>query len=137
MPGSVAAVSPSGVLPQSLCTAFTEVRSGEPLRISGYHDGSSQRSTQATTSRKRFRLTEKLPVSAVATLKSFYDSKRMSGAFYYYNPQEPAIGQPVGSNYDGSGASLTGRYAVVFRTPWSQSCGLARTQVAFEIEEVA
>jgi len=49
--------------------------------------------------------------------------------FVFYNPEEPASWQPVGSNYDPTGNSTQGRYTVVFRGNWAQTTDLARTNV--------
>ena len=146
MPGSVQNAVPVGVLPASLCTAFTEVREFEALQ-NQYHDGTLETGQLAQTSRKTFKLSQRLSavrpaplvLSPLELLKAFWDAH--DGGlipFVYYNPFEPISGQPIGSNYDATGASTVGRYTVVFRGAWSQSSGLARTDVPnIELIEVA
>ena len=139
MPGSLAVAAPSGVLPASLCTAFTESRVYEQLQ-NRYHDGTPQASQLAQTSRRTFRLTKRLTASALATLYAFVAAQEGGTIpFLFYNPFEPASGQPVGSNYDPTGASTQGRYTVVFRgNSWSQSTDICRTGVdGLQLVEVA
>ena len=71
MPGNLNYASPSGVLPQSLCAAFTELREYAQLQNGSYQDGTIQRSQLAQTSRKTFRLTKPLGAAALAALYSF------------------------------------------------------------------
>lgn len=47
MPGNVEIAAPSGVMPYSLCTAFSEAREYVQLQAS-YHDGTVERSQLAT-----------------------------------------------------------------------------------------
>jgi hypothetical protein len=126
MPGLLAGPRPASVMPQTLCTAFSEARSYEQLR-NEYHDGTPEAFQLAQTSRKTFKQSKRLNASALATLHSFYVSVGRLQAFWFYNPYE---GSPVGSNYDATGASSTGRYAVAFRNDWTQTTGLARTDVS-------
>src|SRR5690349_8109391 len=127
MPGNVDNAVPSGVLPQSLCTVFTEVREFG-VQTSAYHDATMQRGQLTTTSRKRWRMSKKLAGAVAAALLGFWESHR-SVAFYYYNPMEPGPGNQIGSNYDGTGTGIQGRYTVVFRGGWSQVTGMARVEV--------
>ena len=58
--------------------------------------------------------------------------------FLFYNQEEPASGQPVGSNYDPTGNGTQGRYTVVFRGNWAQATDIARTSLqGLELVEVA
>ena len=59
MPGNVQNAAPATVLPQSLVRAFVHERE-YPLIENEYKNGESQRSVQATTSRKRWRLAKRL-----------------------------------------------------------------------------
>jgi hypothetical protein len=54
MPGNIQAAVPSGVMPNTLSTAFTESRKYVQLQAQ-YHDGTIERSQLAQTSRKTFR----------------------------------------------------------------------------------
>jgi len=137
MPGNVQNAVPSGVFPQTLSLAFAEAREYPELQ-NGYHDQNVQRSQLATASRKTFRLTKRLTPTALATLKTFWDAHVGGIAFLFYNPFEPASGQPIGSNYDAGGSSTQGRYTCVFRGSWTQQAGMARTQTGqIEFVEVA
>ena len=137
MPLDLIQPEPNGVLPLSLCTAFTELREYAQLQ-SQYHDGTIQRSQLAQTSRKTFRLTKRLNAALLATLYNFWVSQNGGlTAFVYYNPFEPQSGQLIGSNYDSSGNSLFGRYVVKFsNTTWSQTTDICRTNVPIELLEV-
>ncbi len=135
MPGSVSNAAPVGVLPASLCTAFTEKREWAS-RLNEYHDGSRQSASPVATSRKSWALKKRLSPSAIAALWNFWAANSHS-AFYFYNPFEPASGQAVGSNYDATGVSLTGRYTVRFNGDWSQTTGLGRADCTLELLEVA
>ena len=139
MPGNLIQATPSGVLPASLCTAFTELRQYEQLQ-SAYHDGTIQRSQLAQTSRRTFQLSKRLSAALLATLYAFWQAQNGGlTSFAFYNPFEPASGQPVGSNYDATGASTQGRYTVVFRGgTWSQATDVCRTSVqGLQLVEVA
>ena len=138
MPGNLIQPEPNGVLPASLCTAFTEVREFEQLQ-NAYHDGTVHRSQLTETSRRTFRLTQRLNATALTTLYNFWVSQNGGAtAFIYYNPFEPASGQPIGSNYDPAGNSLQGRYTVKFNSAvWSQTTDSCRTHVPIELLEVA
>lgn len=134
MPGNVAAAAPSGIFPQTLSTAFVEVREFVQLQ-SQYHDGTVQRSQLAATSRRTFRTAKKLTAALLADLKTFWDAQEGGLIpFLFYNPFEA---NPVGSNYDPTGSSTTGRVTVVFRGSWGQSTGLLRSDVPqLELVEV-
>lgn len=137
MPGSVANASPTSVFPQTLCTAFAEIRDF-PLLISEYHDGTRQRGQLGSTSRRTFKQSKRLTAAQNTTLKTFWDS--VSGGllpFLFYNPFEPGSGA-IGSNYDATGNNTQGRYTVVFRGGWQQTTELGRTAIpAIEFAEVA
>ena len=118
---------------QNLCTAFVEDCAF--LQIENqYHDGTVHRSRLAQTPRRSFKLAKRLTVSALATLKTFWDAHR-DVPFFFYNPWE---GAPVGSNYDPDGNSTTGRYTVVFRGAWAHELTVGRVNVPqIELVEVA
>jgi hypothetical protein len=130
VPGNLTQAAPNGVLPASLCTAFTELREYEQLQ-NGYHDGTTQRSQLAQTSRRTLRISKRLSASALATLYNFWVAQSGGATpFTFYNPFEPAVGRPVGSNYDATGSSIQGRYTVVFgNSTWAQARDVARTNV--------
>jgi len=138
MPGNLQQAAPNGVMPLSLCTAFTELREYAQLQ-NQYHDGAVQRSQLAQTSRRTFRLSKRLSASQLSALFSFWVSQ--SGGltpFAFYNPFDVAAGQQIGSNYDSTGNSTQGRVTVVFRGNWAQTTDLGRSNVqGLELIEVA
>lgn len=129
MPGNVVNALPSGVMPASLCTAFEESREYAGLQ-NQHHDGTTEQSLLAQTSRRTFKLSKRLSASLLTALKSFWDGQNGGlTPFLFYNPFDVTPGQQIGSNYDPAGNSTVGRVTVVFRGNWSQSTGLARTDV--------
>jgi hypothetical protein len=121
MPGNIQSAVPSGVMPYSLCTALAESRECAQIQAQ-YHDGTTERSQLAQTSRKAFKLAQRLTAARVIALKSFWDGQQGGGIpFLFYNLAEGA--------YDATGNSTQGRYTVVFRGNWSQSTGMLRTDV--------
>lgn len=133
MPGNVSSAAPASVLPQLLCTAFQQTRE-IAMQANDYRNGESQRGLQVASSRRKWTLAVRLSASALATLRSFYLARRGgTEAFYYYDPFAVV---PIGSNYDPTGASPTGRVTVRFDGPWQQSMGIARTDVQIQLVEV-
>lgn len=130
MPGNLQNAVPSGVMPYALCTAFSESREYAQLQAQ-YHDGTVQRSQLASTSRRTFKVSQRLNATKAAALRTFWDGQQGGIVpFVFYNLIEGA--------YDPSGNSVTGRYTVVFRSNWQQTTGLARTDVQnLELIEVA
>jgi hypothetical protein len=108
-------------MPYALCATFSESRELVQLQAQ-YHDGSTERSQLAQTSRKSFRLAQRLTAARAAALKTFWDSQQGGAVpFLFYNLAE--------GTYDPSGNSTQGRYTVVFRGDWSQTTGMLRTDV--------
>lgn len=137
MPGSVSNAVATTVMPKALCASFVEAREWS-TEENAYPDGSSQRRARVAASRKRFQLTARLRASDLVALRDFYDARKGPiEPFYYYNLTENTIGTPVGSNYDASGTSTTGRYTVTFLGEWQQQMGLARGQASIELIETA
>jgi len=133
MPGSVQNAAPSTVLPLSLSRTFAHSRE-YPVIENEYRNGESQRSVQASNSRKRWQLTKRLAPAALQALRNFYDAR--SGAtepFYFYDPYEtnPKF------THDPTGLATTGRYTVRFNSEWNQSCGPGRSDVLIELIELA
>jgi hypothetical protein len=117
-------------MPYALCTGFSESREFAQLQAQ-YHDATTERSQLAQTSRKTFKLAQRLTAARVVALKSFWDSQRGGVVpFLFYNLAEGA--------YDPTGNSTQGRYTVVFRGNWSQTTNMLRTDVPqIELVEVA
>lgn len=133
MPGSVQNAAPATVLPHSLCRAFTHERE-YPVLDNEYRNGESQRSAQASNSRKRWRLAKRLTPAQLAALRDFYDARKgPTEPFYFYDPYET---NPKFS-HDQNGQAAAGRYAVRFAGEWSQSVSLGRADVSIELIEVA
>ena len=130
MPGNIQNATPSGVMPYSLCVAFAESRECAQLQAQ-YHDGTTERSQLAQTSRKTFRLAQRSLAARAIALKAFWDGQQGGVVpFLFYNLAE--------GTYDATGNSTQGRYTVVFRGSWSQTTGLLRTDVPqIELAEVA
>jgi len=138
MPGNLQSASPSGVMPASLSTAFTESREYAQLQ-NQYRDGTIQRSQLAQTSRRTFRLSKRLSAPVLSALYSFWVSQKGGlTPFAFYNPFEVVASQQIGSNFDPTGNNTQGRVTVVFRGSWVQATDLARSNVqGLELVEVA
>jgi len=133
MPGSVQNAAPSTVLPGSLSRFF--VRSQEyPVLDNEYRNGESQRSVLASNSRKRWRLSKRLPPAELAALRDFYEARKgPQEPFYFYDPWDA---NPKFS-YDPTGQATQGRYTVRFEGGWEQSAGIGLIEVTLELVEVA
>jgi hypothetical protein len=138
MPGNLIGSTPNGVMPASLCTAFTELREYAQLQ-NQFHDGTIQRSQLAQTSRRTFHLSKRLSSSLLSALYSFWVSQNGGlTPFVFYNPFDVTSGQQIGSNYDPTGSNTQGRVTVAFRGNWAQATDVARTNVqGLELVEVA
>ncbi len=133
MPGSVQNAAPLSVLPASLSRAFAHERE-YPVLDNEYRNGESQRSVQATNSRKRWRLAKRLTPAQLAALRDFYEARRgATEPFYFYDPYET---NPKFS-HDPTGQAVAGRYTVRFHGEWNQSAGLGCAEVTFELIELA
>lgn len=133
MPGSIQNAAPASVLPHSLCRAFVHERE-YPVLDNEYRYGESQRSAQASNSRKRWRLAKRLTPAQLAALREFYDARKgPTEPFYFYDPYET---NPKFS-HDPTGQAAAGRYAVRFAGEWSQTVSLGRADVSIELIEVA
>jgi hypothetical protein len=135
---------------ETLSLAFTESRIF-PMLAAQYHDGTTERSliqdgVNNPESIRSWKLSKRLSavvrpgetVSDYEALKDFFDAHQGGIAFYFYVPWEQSPGQPVGSNYDASGTSTQGRHVCRFTTQvWTESTGIAFTDVALEMIEVA
>jgi len=132
MPGSVQNAAPTAVLPQSLSRAFVHTRE-YPVIDNEYRNGESQRSVEATTSRKRWQLAKRLNAAQLQALRAFYEARNgPAEPFYFYDPYET---NPKFSS-DPSGAAVTGRYTVRFNSDWDQSVGPGRSDVQVELIEL-
>ena len=74
MPRNIQNAAPSRVLSHSLCTAFAESREYAQLQAQ-YHDGTTERSQLALTSRKALKLAQRLTTSRVIAPNAFWDGQ--------------------------------------------------------------
>jgi hypothetical protein len=94
----------------------------------------TQRSVQATSSRKRWRLTKRLTPVGLEALPDFYDVRRgPTEPFYFYDPSETS----PRFSYDPSDLAATGRYTVRFSGEWGQTVSLARGDMNIHLIELA
>ena len=85
MPGNLIGSTPNGVMPASLCTAFSELREYAQLQ-NQFHDGTIQRSQLAQTSRRTFHLSKRLSSSLLSALYTFWVSQNGGlMPFVFYN----------------------------------------------------
>ena len=132
MPGSVQNAVPTAVLPRSLCRAFAHERE-YPAIENEYRNGESQRSVQATNSRKRWRIVKRLTPAQLQALRDFFDARKgPAEPFYFYDPYET---NPRFS-HDPTGQAPAGRYTVRFEGEWSQLAGVGRADVSIQFIEV-
>ncbi len=62
-------------MPYALCIAFSESREFAQLQAQ-YHDGTNERSKLAQTSRRTFKLAQRLTAAQVTVLKAFWDGQQ-------------------------------------------------------------
>jgi len=109
-------------MPFALCTAFAESREYPQLQAQ-YHDGITERSQLAQTSRRTFKLAQRLTATRVAALKAFWDAHQ-GGVFpfLFYNLAEGSY-DPTGNSTQGrtrSCSAATGRRLRTLRGPTSR-----------------
>jgi hypothetical protein len=115
------AVQVRNFVEHALCTVFTESREYAQLQAK-YHDGTVQRSQLASTSRRTFKVSQRLSATMAAALKTFWDGQQGDIIpFVFYNLLKRTC-DPIGN-------STQGRYTVVFRSNWQQTTGLVRMDV--------
>ncbi len=117
MPGSIANSTVTDVFPPLLYAAFTEAPSW-PVQENRYRNGELQAAPLTASSRKGYSATLRLTPDALATFRTFYYAHGRHTPFQFTPP-------------DG-----VMRY-VRFTSSWSQSAGMARTEVLISLIEVA
>lgn len=133
MPGNVAAASPSTVMPAFLARAF-EMSTSFVVDANEYADASSQRKAITSTGRKTWRASIPMVTADLTAMRAFYVARKAGAEpFYFYHWKETS---PAGT-VDPTGLSTTGRYAVVFASPWEETPTIGRTTVDVVLEEVA
>lgn len=134
MPQSVAAAPvPTQVIPALLMRSWE--RSQEwSVQANIYANGETQVSTEVTTPRRRWRLSNKLTAAQLTALRTLYFSVKCQTPVYFYDGHETS---PKWST-DATGVSATGRYTVVFVGEWNERHELGGLYyVDLEIVEVA
>lgn len=132
MPGNVANAAPSLVLPNALCTAYSQAREWA-VDWNPYKSAECQARARTTTSRKTWQQTRKLTPSALVTLRNFYDS--VNGPvtpFYFYDTRDDQT-----AVYDATGVLTAGRYTVRFEGKWQQTMNLSRGDAGLALVELA
>ena len=141
MPGNLDSAVAVGVLPKSLCTAFVETHAF-PMLVQPYHDGTQERSliedgVNSPTSIRGWKQARKLDATEMAALLAFVeDHEGGLIPFNFYDPYEPVPGQPIGSNWDPTGAASQGRHICVFSGDWSHVMNLGRSEAPIQFTEV-
>jgi hypothetical protein len=132
MPGTITPVSPTEVMPATLCAAFTEELRLE-IFANTYQDGSSDRVALAVNPRRFFRMTRKVKPAEYTTLYNFYKAHLII-PFWFYNLTETV----PKFTWHADGVDTNGRYVVVFDGSWSDQVLLgSRSQVSLGLREVA
>ena len=128
--GTIRTPDPTTVLPRSLSHAFVETQDC-PARLNEYHDGSSQRSSYLSRTRRTWQLAKHLPAASLIILREFWQARKCD-AFWFYAPKETS---PLFS-YDVTGVATAGRYRVRFANPWTQTIGLGLPDTNIELVEL-
>lgn len=132
MPGSISSAAPATVMPWSLCKSFTHSRE-YVVNGDDYKNGESDRGRLTETSRKLWKLSQRLTPVLLARLRDFYDAQNGPlRPFYFYDVWETA---PKFA-YDETGTETIGRYVVRFEDDWSQSIGLGRGDAGITLMEI-
>jgi hypothetical protein len=118
MPQNIIAIPTTGldVLPRMMLLALNEQLRVESLVNQDYVDGSSDRLPLASVSRSFFRLNVKLTSAAWSAFRTFY-AAHQGVPFFFYFPREAQPPYTV----DMTGASVAGRYTVVFDGQMSET----------------
>lgn len=137
MPGNVPNAAPTTVLPAILCSAFAR-QVDRLVAVNEYKSGERQVRSRVTASRGRWTATIKRTSAQMSALLAFFDARKGKvQAFWFYDPFDVATNQLPGSNWDASGTSTTGRYAVRFDSSFSRVLMIPRSQVQITLVEVA
>ena len=131
MPGNVAPPVAVGVLPYARMQSHTEQMQLECL-VNNYPDGSSERQALALNPRHYFRVSILVNPAQWVQFWDFYRN-HPGIPFYFYNLRETI--PPF--FYDPTGANPVGRYLVVFDSGWTEEIRVGRTQISFNLREVA
>ncbi len=135
MPGSVSNAAATSVMPKVLCSAFRRSQDWAVAQIS-YRNGEIESRARVTNERRTWELAPMLTAAQLSTLKAFLDGVK-HGAFYFYDLYFPVTNQPIGSNYDASGASTTGRFTVRVQGGFQQQMNTGRFSASLILVEVS
>lgn len=123
MPGSLQLAAPTQVMPMTLCASFS-LALEYPILSLIYNDGTIERSmiidgVNSPRPARIWHMSRRPTPAETTTFMNFFES--MQGGltpFYFYDPYGVGIGIRIGSNYDPTGSSPTGRATVRFRGDW-------------------
>jgi len=118
MPNNVKTIDTTALdtLPEDLFSAYS-VSTNRRIVISEYPDGSCQRNSDVTSSKRSWRFSKKLTASRRNTLNQFYLAH---------------VGKPFWFRDVHAGMKFTG----VFTSGWRETGAIGRSQVSLEVEEV-
>lgn len=121
------------VLPWGLCKVFEQTRTGS-VQINEFPTGDSIRRPMVEDTRRAWQLARRCTVQQIAALEEFY---RLVGGshrtFWFYDLWETA----PRFHWDESGEQTIGRYCVRFAGRMESGYQMGRSDVAFELIEVA
>lgn len=138
MPGSVANAVATTVLPWNTARGFVREREWLLDENEYVGDGGSQRRDRVATSRKSWRLTQRLTATALAELRTFWEARNGElEAFLFYDVMERRQ-EGLTPLYDETGvATGAGKYAVRFAEGvWEQDVELGRSGLGLVLQEV-
>jgi phage-related protein len=130
---NVASESPTLVMPFGLCKVFSQVRTGV-VEVNEYGDGSTQRRSVVTDSRRAWQISRRLTQAQLEALEAFASAVRGPHVtFWFYDPSETA----PRFRYDETGASSIGRYCVRLSGGIELVSTVGRAEASFQLLEVA
>lgn len=121
-------------MPAGLATAFS-LTSQFPILSAIYNDGTIERSlivdgVNPPRPARTWYMSRRLGYSDAVTFLDFFESV-FGGLvpFYFYDPYGALPGTQIGSNYDPTGISTTGRVVVRFKGDWKIIVNLGRCDI--------
>lgn len=121
MPGNVeySSISEGDELPAGLARAFTRIES-YPALVAEYADGSCQQTSLGATCGHRWRQTRRLTAAALIVLRNFYVDHAGPAKPFFFTDW-----------FDGE------TYPVRFENAWAETWNLSRSDLSFELVEIA
>lgn len=130
---TVAREQPTLVMPWGLCRVFEQTRTGA-VQTNEFPSGDSIRCAMAEDTRRSWRLARRCTPQQVAAVEAFY--AQVGGphrTFWFYDLNETA----PRFRWDETAQETIGRYAVRFAGRIEISYQICRSDLAFEVIEVA